>query len=109
MRKGVRLPVEILAGAEDLCEGQDGVRPIVLNILDLSEAGIRVESPVYLKVGAIGTVRFRLPDTCVVMAPKCEVMLMSNEILMHYGIEFKNPSDDQRTAIRGYIDDQQAG
>jgi DNA-binding NarL/FixJ family response regulator len=109
VRRGPRVTMEILASVEELCEDDMEGATTVVNILNLGETGLLAESPFHLKVGAEGSVRFRLPGSSEVISSRCVVMMMSDELTLQYGIEFLDMGEAELKAISKYVREQAAG
>lgn len=103
VREGPRIPVDILAWIEDLCETSECPATVV-NVVNLSQRGMLVESPVRLQVGERGSFRFFLPDQSGMVAGSCRVHLVTDEVLLHYGIELQEMSLESRQRLRLFVE-----
>ncbi len=108
LRDAPRVPTEILAWLENLCE-QSGCPASVVNVINLSERGMLVESPLRLRVGDQGSFRFFLPDQSGMVAGTCKVHVITDEVLLHYGVELMEMSLESRKRLRLFIESQEVG
>jgi len=71
--------------------------------VDLSEGGMRVEPREPLAVGASGTAALVLPDGPTQLTLQCTVRALVDEMQLHYGLEFTEATDEQRTVLRAFV------
>jgi DNA-binding response OmpR family regulator len=106
-RRAPRLPVELLGRVTDRPANGEPVQ-LMANVLTLSEHGLLLECEQHLTVGAMDTVTFYLPGDSRRLQLDCAV-LFADEYLLHYGVEFVGIGEDDRGAIRSYVEAQLGG
>lgn len=98
-RQAKRVDVELIARIE----GCGADTSMTANIMNLSEAGMRIEAPDHLEIGASGLVRLVLPSTSELLSLSCTVRVAIDEILLHYGVELSDLTDAQRASLRDFV------
>jgi len=103
MRLSERIPVDLI-GQIDLLEkeSEEDVKSVV-NIINLSEGGLLLESPIALTVGSMGRVRFFLPENSKRMSLYCLVRVLVDELALHYGVEFVGLRSAEKEMIREFV------
>jgi len=102
VRRARRRTVE-LDGEMDYKSGNDGSAASVdARILRLSETGVLIECDTRLKLGAVVTVRFNLPEASEPLRSRC-IVLFVDEALPRYGVEFVDMTGRERQLIRTYV------
>jgi hypothetical protein len=81
-----------------------------MSILDMSERGAQVETNFPLHLDSLHDFRLSLGDRSVVVKGRiahCKIGdLMEGSVLYRTGVEFVEPSEHVRTAIRDFVDAQ---
>ncbi|HEY3356776.1 MAG TPA: PilZ domain-containing protein [Polyangia bacterium] len=102
-RRAPRVAVEFLASLSGVLE--DGARPSVyVNVLSLSESGVRLESPCHLRLGATGALAFVLPGGGARLALQVRPRAVMDEIRLHYGVEFVDVAPADGTRLRSFVE-----
>jgi CheY-like chemotaxis protein len=103
LREAKRVAVDLI-GQIDLLTRNDGedVKAVV-NVLNLSDTGLLIESPVPMSVGSIGRVRFYLPGTSEQLSLYCTVRLLADELVLHYGVEFIMLRAADKDVLREFV------
>ena len=103
MRLSERIPVDLI-GQIDLLEkeSEEDVKSVV-NIINLSESGLLLESPIALTVGSMGRVRFFLPEASKRLSLYCLVRVLVDELALHYGVEFVGLKSSEKETLRAFV------
>jgi len=75
----------------------------IANVINLSESGMRVESPLELPMGAMGRLRFYLPGAEESLLLYGMVRVLADEVSLHYGLEFVGCSTKEKQLLRQFI------
>ena len=81
----------------------------IANVINLSESGMRVESPLELPVGSMGRLRFYLPGADESLLLYGMVKVLADEVCLHYGLEFVGNSSREKQALRQFIKNEIGG
>jgi DNA-binding response OmpR family regulator len=101
-RRAPRVAARFLASLSGALE--DEARPRVFaNVLSLSESGVRLESPCYLRVGAVGALAFVLPGTGERFALAACPRVILDEVRLHYGVEFVGVTSEDGARLRRFV------
>ena len=103
MRLSERIPVDLI-GQIDLLEkeSEEDVKSVV-NIINLSDGGLLLESPIALTVGSMGRVRFFLPEASQRLSLYCLVRVLVDELALHYGVEFVGLRSGEKETLRVFV------
>jgi len=106
-RAGPRVRTELLAEIEETSADGGETASQYANILEISTTGLLLECEQHLTVGAIDTVRFFLPGTAdrIVVT---SMVLVADELRMHYAGEFVAVPAAAGEAIREFIESELA-
>lgn len=108
LREAERVPVDLVARLDVLAKDESGDQTAMVNILNLSENGMRLEAPVVLEEGCLGRIQFYLPGSKERLALYCSVRMLADEVLLHYGVELVGISKAERALLREYVHGIQA-
>ncbi len=103
LRGAKRVPVDLIARLDLLAKAVDGDVKTEVSILNLSETGLLIESPVILGVCALGRVQFFLPGSSERLSLYCVVRMLTDEILLHYGVEFLANKASEKEFLRKFV------
>ena len=103
MRLSERVPVDLIGQIDLLEKESDQDVKSVVNIVNLSESGLLLESPITLTVGSMGRVRFFLPEASKRMSLYCLVRVLVDELALHYGVEFVGLKSSEKETLRAFV------
>ncbi len=108
LRDKKRVAVELIAKMDILSKDNDEDVDTNVNILNLSESGMLLESPVLLPVGSLGRMRFYLPGDNGQLSIYSIVRLLADEIMLHYGIEFVAMMKSEKQRLKEFVEENAA-
>lgn len=106
-RRWPRVRVSLAVSLGGLGDDPTGDYAIPATVVDLSEGGARVAPRDPLLVGATGTVTGVLPGSQVKLVLAATVRALLDEMEFHYGLEFVNLTDEQRSLLRAFVQSRQ--
>lgn len=103
LRSAKRVAVDLIGQIDLLTNNAGEDVKAVVNILNLSETGLLIESPVPMSVGSMGRVRFFLPGTSEQLSLYCTIRLLADELVLHYGVEFVMLKAAEKGKLRAFV------
>ncbi len=103
LRGAKRVPVDLIARLDLLAKAVDGDVKTEVSILNLSQTGLLIESPVVLTVGSLGRVQFFLPGSSERLSLFCVVRMLADEILLHYGVELLANKEREKEMLGKFV------
>ncbi len=103
LREAERVPVDLVARLDVLAKDASDDQTAMINILNLSENGMRVEAPVALQEGSLGRVQFYLPGSKERLTLFCLIRMLADEVLLHYGVELVGTTLAERRLLGEYV------
>ena len=103
LRSAKRVDVDLIGHVDLLDKNVDDDVKTAVNILNLCESGLLIESPVPMSVGSVVRVRFFLPGTSDQLSLFCTVRLLANELILHYGVEFVGLKSEEKEKLRSFV------
>jgi CheY-like chemotaxis protein len=103
LRLSKRIQVDLIGQIDLLEKESDEDVKSVVNIINLSETGMLLESPILLTVGSMGRVRFFLPGASKRLSLYCLVRVLADELALHYGVEFTGLKSAEREMLRAVV------
>jgi len=108
LREAERVPVDLVARLDLLAKSETDDKTVMVNILNLSKTGMRIEAPLALQEGALGRVQFYLPGSRERLTLYCVVRMLADEVLLHYGVELVGTLEPERRVLGEYVQGIQA-
>ena len=108
LRQAERVPVDLVARLDVLAKDEANDQTVMVNILNLSQTGMRIEAPLALQEGCLGRVQFYLPGSKQRLTLYCLVRMLADEVLMHYGVELVGLLEHERKVLGEYVQGIQA-
>jgi CheY-like chemotaxis protein len=108
LRGKKRVAVDLIARLNVLSKEDDEDVCTTVNILNLSETGTLLESPVLLPVGSLGRMRFYLPGGNGQLSVYSIVRMLTDEILLHYGVEFVAMMQSEKNQLKQFVEQNTA-
>ena len=102
-RRWPRVRVSFALSLAGLGNDPAGDYAIPATAVDLSEGGVRVAPRDSLLVGATGSVTAVLPGSQTKLVLAATVRALLDEMQFHYGLEFVNLTDEQRSVLREFV------
>ena len=103
LRSAKRVDVDLIGHVDLLDKGVDDDVKTAVNILNLCETGLLIESPVPMSIGSVGRMRFFLPGTSDELSLFCIVKLLANELVLHYGVEFVGLKTSEKEILKAFV------
>jgi DNA-binding response OmpR family regulator len=109
VRSAARVAVDFITQVELFPKGDVDDLRFIANVLNVSETGMRVESPIELPVGAIGRLRFFLPGATDSLFLYCLVRVLADEVSLHYGLEFIGNTAREKQLLKQFVENHSEG
>ena len=106
LRDAPRVDVTLMAQLEGFGGIPEG-GALLANIINLSELGGLVESPEYLEVGSSGRLSFYVPGSAERLLVEAIIRVQTDELMLHYGLEFLAVERFQRKLLRAFVISEQ--
>ncbi|MBN2497472.1 MAG: hypothetical protein JXR96_22965 [Deltaproteobacteria bacterium] len=106
VRTKPRVKVDLIARLDLLDRDGDDNTEAVVNVLNLSESGLLLGSPVGLPIEALGRVRFFLPGDRQRLTLFCVIRMLANEVLLYYSGEFIGMRPGDKKRLQAFVDQE---